>query len=58
MESKSETNRINISEKTYQLVKDNFECSYRGKLNAKNIGDVNMYLVERKLKKNESNDIR
>lgn len=49
MESGSESNRINISEETYRLVKDTFECNYRGKLNAKNIGEVSMYLVERKI---------
>lgn len=58
MESGCEIGRINISEETFQLVKNSFKCSYRGKLNAKNIGEVSMYLVERKLERNESNDIR
>lgn len=49
MESGSESNRINISEETYLLVKDTFECNFRGKLKAKNIGEVSMYLVERKI---------
>lgn len=58
MESGSEVNRINISERTYHLVKDSFACCYRGKLDAKNIGEVSMYLVERKLDKNKSHAVR
>jgi len=39
-------NKINISEATYQLVKHRFECTYRGKMAAKNKGDIDMYFVE------------
>jgi adenylate cyclase len=28
-------------------VKDKFKCSYRGKISAKNIGDVDMYFVNK-----------
>ncbi|MBX2868447.1 MAG: AAA family ATPase [Acidiferrobacterales bacterium] len=45
MESGSEAGSINISETTYSLVKDKFECEYRGKLPAKNMRDVDMYFV-------------
>ncbi len=38
--------RINISESTYQLVKDHFKCNNRGKINAKYKGEINMYFVE------------
>ncbi|MBK8491875.1 MAG: hypothetical protein IPL49_13545 [Saprospirales bacterium] len=48
MEESSEIYRINISESTYQLVKDQFECTPRGQIYAKNKGKVNMYFVERK----------
>lgn len=47
MESQCEEGRINISETTYNLVKYSFECSYRGKVEAKNKGAIDMYYVER-----------
>ncbi len=46
MESNGEPGRVNISATTYELVKDEFECSYRGKIYAKNVGEVDMYFVE------------
>jgi len=48
MESSSETGKINISGATYELVKDHFSCTHRGKIQAKNKGEVDMYFVERK----------
>lgn len=45
MESSGEVGKVNISEHTYELVKDVFECEYRGKIYAKNKGDVDMYFV-------------
>lgn len=45
MESNSLPGRINISEHTYRLVKDTYECSYRGKVSAKNKGEMDMYFV-------------
>ncbi|MFP4556786.1 MAG: adenylate/guanylate cyclase domain-containing protein [Bacteroidales bacterium] len=47
MESKGEAGKVNISETTYNHIKDFIKCTYRGKVNAKNIGDINMYFVER-----------
>src|SRR5687767_5723742 len=38
MEQSSEANRINISGDVYQHIKDRFNCTYRGKLPAKNKG--------------------
>lgn len=46
MEQNSESGKINISQNTYELVKNKFNCSYRGKIEAKNKGMVNMYFVE------------
>jgi adenylate cyclase len=46
MESNSESGKINISASTYELVKQHFNCSYRGKIEAKNKGQVDMYFVE------------
>ncbi|MCC7297556.1 MAG: hypothetical protein IT244_04420 [Bacteroidia bacterium] len=49
MEQKSETGKINISGKTFELVKHHFNCVYRGKIPAKNKGEVDMYFVENEL---------
>src|SRR5436190_4721092 len=49
MEQNSEANRINISQSTYELVKDKFNCSFRGKQPAKNKGLIEMYFVENKM---------
>ena len=46
MEQNSEPGKVNISHATYNLVKDSFNCIYRGKIRAKNMGDVDMYFVE------------
>jgi Adenylate and Guanylate cyclase catalytic domain len=46
MESSGEPSKINISESTYQLVKEHFTCTYRGEMDAKNKGKINMYFVE------------
>jgi len=46
MESKGETGKVNISGTTYELIKDDFECTYRGMIQAKNKGEIAMYFVE------------
>lgn len=46
MESSSEPGKINISGATYRLIMDKFKCTFRGKLNAKNKGEIEMYFVE------------
>ncbi len=48
MEQHSEPNRINISQSTFALVSADFECTYRGQINAKNKGEISMYFVEGK----------
>jgi len=45
MESMSEVGRINISEQTYNLIKSDFECEYRGNFEIKNHGKLNLYFV-------------
>ncbi|GGW44444.1 adenylate/guanylate cyclase domain-containing protein [Arenibacter certesii] len=45
MESMSESGRINISEITYSMIKDYFNCEPRGEINVKNRGPVRMYFV-------------
>jgi class 3 adenylate cyclase len=46
MESNGEPGQINISMSTYELVKHEFECTYRGKIYAKNIGEIDMYFIK------------
>jgi len=46
MESSGEPGKINISGSTYEFIKDQFECTYRGKIHAKNKGEIDMYFVE------------
>ena len=47
MESSGEVGRINISQTTYELVKDHFRTEYRGEVEAKGKGRIRMYFVER-----------
>jgi len=49
MESNGAPGQVNISADTYQMVKDKFSCSYRGKIYAKNVGEVDMYFVEQEI---------
>ncbi len=46
MESSGEAGKVNISETTYNLVKDHFRCTPRGLIQAKNKGEVQMFFVE------------
>lgn len=55
MESSGVPGALNISQATYELIKDFFDCQYRGKIAAKNKGYIDMYLVQR-LKKEFSSD--
>jgi class 3 adenylate cyclase len=47
IESSGEPNKVNISGTTFELVKDKFKCQHRGKIEAKNKGEIDMYFVER-----------
>ncbi|MBK7149179.1 MAG: adenylate/guanylate cyclase domain-containing protein [Bacteroidetes bacterium] len=46
MEQHGEAGKINISETTYELIKDKFNCTYRGEVEAKNKGKLKMYFVD------------
>ncbi|MDB6171982.1 MAG: hypothetical protein JWL59_1293 [Chthoniobacteraceae bacterium] len=46
MESSCEVGKINISGATWALVKERFDCVHRGKIAAKNKGDIDMYFVD------------
>ena len=45
METKSSAGKINVSESTYELIKDVYECEYRGEIDVKNKGMMKMYFV-------------
>ncbi len=45
MESSSEPGKINISGHTHKLVQSHFICQHRGKIQAKNKGEIDMYFV-------------
>jgi class 3 adenylate cyclase len=45
MESSGEVGKVNISEATYNLVKDDFQCEFRGEIEAKGKGKMGMYFV-------------
>lgn len=46
MESSGIPGKVNISGATYELIKDHFVCTHRGKIQAKNKGEIDMYIVE------------
>ena len=46
MESSGEPGQINISGATYALIKDKFSFIHRGKIVAKNKGEIDMYYVD------------
>jgi len=45
LESNSESGKINISESTFELIKDTYDCQYRGEIDVKNKGLMKMYFV-------------
>jgi class 3 adenylate cyclase len=47
MEQNGEAGMVNISGTTYEYIHDYFECDYRGKVETKNIGKIDMYFVRR-----------
>lgn len=51
MESNGEVGSVNVSESIYKYIKDKYQCIYRGKIYAKNIGEIDMYFVEEELAK-------
>ena len=53
MESGSLPGKINVSESTYHLIKDHFECEFRGMLQVKNRGMMKMYFLNKPREKSE-----
>ncbi len=46
MESSGEAGKVNISATTYKLIKDFFQCEFRGKMPVKYKGDIAMFFVK------------
>jgi len=46
LESSGEEGRINISKNTHDCIRDKFFFTYRGRIDAKNKGEVDMYFVD------------
>ena len=47
MESNGVAGKINVSGSTYERIKDQFTCEYRGKIEVKGKGETDMYFVEK-----------
>jgi ligand-binding sensor domain-containing protein/class 3 adenylate cyclase/predicted metal-dependent HD superfamily phosphohydrolase len=47
MEMSGVPGKVNISGTTYDQIKPYFDCTYRGKIAAKNKGEIDMYFVDR-----------
>lgn len=52
MESFSEPGRIQVSEQFYECIKNDYECEYRGKMEIKSKGLMNLYFLNRKIRQN------
>ena len=50
LESACDIGRVNVSQTTYEQIQNDFHCEARGKIMAKNKGEIDMYFVE-KIKK-------
>ena len=46
LETAGVAGKVNISGETYKYIKTFFNCTYRGKISAKNKGEIDMYFVD------------
>ena len=53
MESNGEVGNVNVSAALYNYIRDQYECTYRGKIYAKNIGEIDMYFIQNEMPKQE-----
>jgi class 3 adenylate cyclase len=49
LESSGQVGRVNISAATYELVKEEFTCEYRGEIVVKGKGKLGMYFVKERI---------
>ena len=52
MESNCEVGKVYISGATYAFVKDGFNCAFRGLIDVKGKGEIEMYFVDSERVKN------
>ena len=45
LEKNSEPNKINISSSLYQIIKDKYDCTLRGNISVKGLGEIPMYFL-------------
>lgn len=57
MESGGAAGEVNISQATWHLIKDKFECESRGVIEVKNMGSMNMYYVRKPRTVNNADSI-
>ncbi len=57
LEEQGETNRVNISQQTYEAIKHQFDCSWRGQREVHNKGLVDMYFVEQEIEQGNKGTI-
>lgn len=50
IESSGEAGKVNISGETHQYIRDKFFFTYRGRIQAKNKGEIDMYFVDGRVK--------
>ena len=48
LQQHAEPDQINVSEMVYEVIKNEFRCLPRGRIQAKNKGEMDMYLVQQK----------
>jgi adenylate cyclase len=53
MESNGMPGQVNISSSVYELIKDKYACIYRGKIYAKNVGEIDMYFIDHEIERFE-----
>jgi class 3 adenylate cyclase len=46
LESSGESGKVNVSHTTYELIKQRYHCTHRGKIAAKGKGQIDMYFVD------------
>ena len=51
MESSGMPGQVNISSAVYEIIKDKYSCIHRGKIYAKNVGEVDMYFIDHEIEK-------
>jgi len=55
MESASEAGKLNLTENTYNSIKDQYKCLFRGEIEAKNKGSIKMYFLQEKIQESKEN---